>query len=313
MKSSNYFSINDLDRMSEIRTDYEYIDKLLKSGDSLFIPVYNQKNLITLKPETKAVLIKYDAIKGLLNKEVIFLGKYEDKYYFTLDVNAEDNFTKDGFNKFENLRKIAPLLNKKDAALLAYAKGILYWRERVKFCGKCGHKTILEDGGHKAFCPSCNSMFFPQTDPAIIVIVTYQDKCLLARQAVWPSKRYSVIAGFVEPGESLENAVAREVFEETGLIIKNINYHSSQPWPFPGSIMLGFMAEAETSSITLLDQELEDAKWLSREEIIEKVKLKELKLSPGISISFRLIEDWFNQESKIPLRELLDSLGENPE
>jgi NAD+ diphosphatase len=311
MKSSNYFSIDDLNRMSEIRTDFGYINKLLKSSDSLFIPICNQKNLFVLQPETKAVFIDYEKIKVLLNKEIIFLGKYVDKYYFTLEIKEEDNFTKGSPYIFENLRKIAPLLNKKEAALLAYAKGILYWRERVRFCGKCGHETILEDGGHKAFCPACDSLFFPQTDPAIIVIVTYQDKCLLARQAVWPPKRYSVIAGFVEPGESLENAVAREVFEETGLKLKKITYHSSQPWPFPGSIMLGFTAEAETVSITLHDQELEDANWLSRAEIIEKIKSKELKLSPGISISFRLVEDWFNSGSKIPLRELLNSLNEN--
>ena len=311
MKSSNYFSFDDLDRMSEFRTNHEHIDKLLKSSDSLFIPVCNRKNLITLKPDTRAVFVEYEKIKGLTNHEIIFLGKHEKKYYFTLNTKDESNFTKDNSSKFEDLRKIAPLLNKKEAALLAYAKGINYWRERVKFCGKCGHETVLEDSGHKAFCRNCKSIFFPQTDPAIIVIVTYREKCLLARQALWPPKRYSVIAGFVEPGESLENTVAREVFEETGLIVKNIAYHSSQPWPFPGSMMLGFTAEAETVSITLHDKELEDAKWFSREEIIEKIKLKELKLSPGISISFRLIEDWFNSGSKTPLREVLNSLNEN--
>ncbi|MFZ0452541.1 MAG: NAD(+) diphosphatase, partial [Ignavibacteriaceae bacterium] len=284
MKSSNYFSIDDMNRMSEFRTNYEHISKLLKSSDSLFIPVYNQKNLITLKPDTRAVFVEYEKIKELLNYDIIFLGKYENKYYFTLDIKEENNFIKDSSSKFEDLRKIAPLLNKKEAALLAYAKGITYWRERVKFCGKCGHETVLEDSGHKAFCPKCKSIYFPQTDPAIIVIVTYGGKCLLARQALWPPKRYSVIAGFVEPGESLENTVAREVLEETGLIVKNITYHSSQPWPFPGSMMVGFTAEAETVSITLHDKELEDAKWFSRNEIIERVKLKEMKLSPEISI-----------------------------
>lgn len=307
MKCSNYFSIDDLDRMSEFRTNYEYVNKLLKSPDSLFIPVYNHRNLITLEPDTRAVFVEYEKIKGLLNQDIIFLGKHGNKYYFTLNIKDENSLIKDNSFKFEDLRKIAPLLNKKEASLLGYAKGITYWRERVKFCGKCGHETVLEDSGHKAFCPDCNSMFFPQTDPAVIVIVTYKEKCLLARQALWPPKRYSVVAGFVEPGESLENSVAREVFEETGVIVKNIIYHSSQPWPFPGSMMVGFTAEAESASITLHDGELEDAKWFSREEIIEKVKLNELKLSPGISISFRLIEGWFDSESKVPLREVLIS------
>lgn len=311
MGYSNYFSIDELNRMSEIRTDYEFLKKLLESNISLFIPVYNQKNLITLKPKLSAVFVDYEKIKGLKGHDIIFLGKYEENYYFALNVKDEIRFTEENSYKFDDLRKIAPLLNRTEAAILAYAKGMCYWRDRVRFCGKCGHETILEDGGHKAKCPDCSSLFFPQTDPAIIVIVTNQEKCLLARQAVWPPKRYSVIAGFVEPGESLESAVVREVFEETGIKLKNITYHSSQPWPFPGSIMLGFTAEAETISIILHDNELEDAKWFSREEIIDKIKLKELKLSPGISISFRLLEDWFDSGSKISLREILNSTGEN--
>ena len=307
MKSSNYFSIDKMNRMSEFRTNPEYIKELLESPDSLFIPVFNQKNLIKLEPEMRAVFIKYKDIKNSLNSDTIFLGKYEDNYYFALDIKEETNFNNNKAFKFDELRKVAPLLNAKEAALLAYAKGMMYWKERIKFCGKCGHETVLEDSGHKAVCPNCSSLFFPHTDPAIIVIVTYQEKCLLARQAAWPPKRYSVVAGFVEPGESVENAVSREVYEEAGLILKNIEYHSSQPWPFPGSIMLGFTAEAESNSIILHDKELEDAGWFSREEIIEKIKLEELKLSPGISISYRLIEDWFDSGSEISLLELLHS------
>ncbi len=311
MKYPNYFSIDALNRMSEYRTKHEHLKEILKSPDSFFVPILNQKNLITLKPEVNAVFLKYDDIKGLINNNYIFLGKYKTNYFFALDVIEESSFIIEDSYEFDDLRKIAPILNSEKAAILAYAKSMVYWRQRVMFCGKCGSETLLEDGGHKASCPKCNSLFFPQTDPAIIVIVTNKERCLLARQAGWPSKRYSVIAGFVEPGESLESAVAREVLEETGLKIKNISYHSSQPWPFPGSIMVGFSAEAKTASITLHDKELEDAKWFSREEIIKKVKSKELKLSPGISISFRLIEDWFNSGSKISLREILRSFSED--
>ena len=305
MKTSDFFSLDDLNRKSEYRTNPEYLKRLKEDPGALFIPVFSQKNLFMNKPETRAVFIDSDSITGFNNDEVIFLGQYEDNYYFALGVQDEASFTNNHSYKFDDLRKIAPLLNKKEAAILAYAKGMIYWRERVKYCGKCGHVTILEDGGHRALCPGCNSLFFPQTDPAIIVIVTYRDKCLLARQPVWPPKRFSVIAGFVEPGESLESAVAREVLEETGLKLKKITYHSSQPWPFPGSIMLGFKAEAESDSIILHDKELEEANWFSREEIIEKIKSKELKLSTQISISFRLIEEWFNMESKVPLKKLL--------
>lgn len=233
MNSANYFSLDDFNRMSEFRTKDEYIKEIAEGPDSLFIPIYDSKNLIELKPGVKAVFIKYADIKEFINEDLILLGKYQNNYYFALNIKDESKFTKDNPCKFDDLRKTAPILSHEEASLLAYAKAMVYWRERVKFCGQCGKKTVLEDSGYKAFCPGCNSLFFPQTDPAIIVIVTHKTKCLLARQAAWPPKRYSVVAGFVEPGENLENAVAREVFEETGLKLKNISYHSSQPWPFP--------------------------------------------------------------------------------
>ena len=305
MNNSNFFSLNNFNRFSEYRTNGEKIKQLLESSDSLVIPVFNLKNLIKLKPEAKAVFTNYNDVKKIIGDDFIFLGKYEDYYYFTIDIKEETGFIKDDSYKFEDLRKVAPILNQKEAALLAYAKSMIYWQKRVKFCGNCGSPTNLEDGGHKAFCSNCGSNFFPHIDPAIIVIVIFKEKCLLARQAVWAPKRYSVIAGFVEPGESLEDAVTREVFEETGLKLKNISYHSSQPWPFPGSLMIGFKAEAEGADIILHDKELEDARWFSRHEIIKKVRKKELKLSTEISISFHLIEDWFNTGSKISLRELL--------
>ena len=303
----NYFSLYDFDRLSETRIKSDEIKKLLESSDSLIIPVFNLKNLISLNPATKAVFFGYADVKNIINNDLIFLGRDRSKFYFAVEVIEESNFIKNESYKFDDLRKVAPVLEQKEAAILAYAKSMVYWKERVKFCGKCGSPTRLEDGGHRAFCPECNSNYFPHTDPAVIVIVTAGEKCLLARQPAWPPKRYSVIAGFVEPGENLEDAVSREVMEETGIKVENVIYHSSQPWPFPASIMIGFNAEAQTMEITLHDKELEDAKWFSREEIKEKVKSKELKLSAEISISFRLIEDWFNSGSQIPLRELLHS------
>ena len=305
----NYFSLYDFDRLTEYRIKSEQIKKILEGPNSLIIPVFNLKVLISLQPETHAVFFKYSHVKNFIDDDLIFLGKNGDNFYFTVDVKGENNFIENEFYKFDDLRKVASILDQKEAAILAYAKSMVYWKDRARFCGKCGARTTLEEGGHRAFCPKCSSNFFPNTDPAIIVIITSEEKCLLARQSTWPPKRYSVIAGFVEPGESLESAVSREVFEETGIKVKNITYHSSQPWPFPGSIMLGFIAEAETTEITLRDNELEDARWFSREDIIAEAKSKELKVSGEISISFRLIEDWFNSGSGLPLRDLLHSLG----
>jgi NAD+ diphosphatase len=157
-------------------------------------------------------------------------------------------------------------------------------------------------GGHVLVCsnPVCRHEQFPRIDPAIIVLVSDAERALLGRQAAWPVGRYSTIAGFVEPGESLEDAVAREVLEETGVQVDRIEYHSSQPWPFPSSLMLGFMAQAVTHEVHLKDQELEDARWFTRAEIIAGTPV----LPPRQSISYRLIETWFDAGAERPLRDI---------
>jgi NAD+ diphosphatase len=179
---------------------------------------------------------------------------------------------------------------------------MIAWRRRHRYCGTCGATTYAAKSGHVLVCsdPACRSEQFPRIDPAIIVLVSDGDRALLGRQANWPLGRYSTIAGFVEPGESLEDAVAREVMEETGIEVDRIDYHSSQPWPFPASLMLGFMAHAVTSQIHLRDQELEDARWFSRAELAATDAL----LPPQQSISFRLIEHWFNAGGGKPLRDI---------
>jgi NAD+ diphosphatase len=161
---------------------------------------------------------------------------------------------------------------------------------------KSGHVLVCTD-------PSCRHETFPRIDPAIIVLISDGERALLGRQASWPIGRYSTIAGFVEPGESLEDAVAREVFEETGIEVDRIEYHSSQPWPFPASLMLGFTAHAVTSEVHLRDQELEDARWFTRAEIASSGAL----LPPRQSISFRLIEHWFDAGGDQRLRDVQGS------
>ena len=153
--------------------------------------------------------------------------------------------------------------------------------------------------------PACGKQIFPRTDPAIIVLVQAGDRCLLARQASWPPGRYSVIAGFVEPGESLEDAVKREVMEESGITVSEIYYQSSQPWPFPSSLMLGFMAHATTVEFNLIDNELEEARWMTRAEITQELQDGRLKLPPGLSISRRLIETWFDSGDAGKLSEIV--------
>jgi NAD+ diphosphatase len=182
-----------------------------------------------------------------------------------------------------------------------------YWHHRHRFCGVCGSPTDSIEGGFQRLCanPDCGHRHFPRTDPAIIVLVTSGERGLLGRQPSWPKGMYSTIAGFVEPGETLEDAVIREVREETNIELCRVHYHSSQPWPFPSSLMLGFSAQAASSEIRVDEYELENACWFTREELTRKLLANVLRLPSPMSISFRLIEDWFDAGSCGPLRSLI--------
>ena len=203
--------------------------------------------------------------------------------------------------ELRELRPLAPLLPADSASLLAYARALGLWKTRHRFCGACGAANLPARAGHVMRCSreSCGSETFPRLDPAIIVLVidASGERALLGRQASWPAGRYSTIAGFVEPGESLEDAVAREVAEETGVQVAEVAYDSSQPWPFPSSLMLGFRAIAHTDAITLRDGELEDARWFTRADL----EAGHPTLPPAGAISARLIDGWFNR-ADVPLR-----------
>lgn len=196
--------------------------------------------------------------------------------------------------EWRELRPLAPLLPPDSASLLAYARALALWKSRHRFCGVCGAPNTPTRAGHVMRCSreGCGNETFPRLDPAIIVLVSDPggERALLGRQAAWPAGRYSTIAGFVEPGESLEDAVVREVEEETGVHVEDVRYESSQPWPFPSSLMLGFRAVARTFDITLRDGELEDARWFSRADIAAGHPA----LPPAGSISARLIDGWYN-------------------
>jgi NAD+ diphosphatase len=171
-----------------------------------------------------------------------------------------------------------------------------HWHATHKYCGSCGAPTESREGGHLRVCtdPDCARAHFPRTDPAVIMLVAKDDRCLLGRKAEWPPGRYSTLAGFVEPGESLEDAVRREVMEETGVVVSDVEYHSSQPWPFPASLMLGFFCRAETEVVQRNDKELEDARWFTREELRNGNGGMGIAPRP-ISIARRLIDDWLTE------------------
>ena len=182
------------------------------------------------------------------------------------------------------------------SGVFAYAKALLLWQSRARHCGACGAATQLVRAGHCARCrnPDCALQHFPRTDAAIIVLVCDGDRALLGRQRNWPERRWSTLAGFVEPGESLEDAVRREVGEEAGVTLDQVHYHSSQPWPFPGALMVGFQATADDPTIRVGD-ELEDARWFAAPDLVAAIISDEVRLPPPISVSRRLIEDWLVQ------------------
>lgn len=193
-----------------------------------------------------------------------------------------------------NLRAAAAILPGEDAGLLGYAAGLLHWHRATRFCGKCGRPTQPGEGGHVRHCEQGHA-HHPRTDPVVIMLVTDGDRVLLGRQAAWPAQRYSALAGFVEPGEALEAAVAREVLEEAGVEVTGVRYASSQPWPFPASLMLGFEAAYAGGDASPLDGELEDVAWFSRDEVAAAARgdaATRLLLPPPLAIARRLVDRW---------------------
>jgi len=225
-----------------------------------------------------------------LPAEAVFLGKGDDGgAWFALPALARPEVPVEAID----LRTAATTWPAFEASVFAQARALLHWRERNRFCGGCGAALEARRGGHMLFCPGCAIEHYPRTDPAIIVAVSDGERLLLGRQASWPEGRWSVLAGFLEPGESLEQAVAREVLEEAGVRIRAAHYAASQPWPFPSALMVGFRADADPQAARAGD-ELEAAKWFSAPELRELTASGAMQISPRLSISRWLIDDWLS-------------------
>jgi NAD+ diphosphatase len=197
-----------------------------------------------------------------------------------------------------SLREAGPRLSDRDVGLMVHAVGLANWHAVHTHCPRCGAVTVPEQAGHSRRCPVDGSEHFPRLDPAVIMLVTDpDDRCLLARNAQWPERRVSILAGFVEPGESAEQAVAREVLEETGISVNGVRYVGSQPWPMPHSLMLGFRARASGSLQIVVDsEEIAEARWFSRNDLRASVGSGEIKLPPPVSIAHRIIESWYGSD-----------------
>jgi len=250
--------------------------------------------LVSGGDEPAALLLTVAELGESLPETAIFLGEHEGAGLFAADLGRGPPPS----GRFVEVRAVGARLPAREAGWFAYARALAHWHSRHRFCGVCGGPTVGDQGGHVRRCESCGAQHFPRSDPAVIVLVTHGDRrhgerCLLGRAARFPAGMYSTLAGFVEPGESLEEAVRREVFEEAGLELFAIQYRSSQPWPFPASLMLGFVAPWASGEPQIGDEELEDARWFTRAEVRDAVDERgPLRLPPPLAIARRLLDGW---------------------
>jgi NAD+ diphosphatase len=298
MTSENLFAGSYLDRRAEARLREDWLAEARGDARTIYICMREGAALVRagdLAGTTHVAFLSGEdpRVSGTMDPErIVLLGWYRDQRCLLVDLPAERAIEARG-ETFAELRPLAAELPVDEAGLIAYARALQLWRANHRHCGRCGTPTVSTRAGHARRCSACGHESFPRLDPAIIVLVHTGDSALLGRQASWQPGRYSTIAGFVEPGESLEDAVRREVLEETGITAREIAYHSSQPWPFPSSLMLGFTARADRATPVPHDGELEDARWFSREELLGGSVL----LPPRESISRRLIDGWLQHEA----------------
>jgi NAD+ diphosphatase len=297
----NVYTGSPIDRVSDKRDDDAFVAAAWESAEAVFLPVWRAKSLVAGMDENRpaAVYLQGAEAAALRRDDGIwaYLGQHGGRPVFAVDVSELEDplpVLPERLGALIDIRATAGLLPRDDAAVLAHARGLMHWRGRHRFCGVCGGACKPRSAGNAMACEACGTQHFPRTDPAVIMLVTDGNRALLGHSQRFPnSTMYSTLAGFVEPGESLEEAVAREVFEEAGIRVGRVFYHSSQPWPFPASIMLGFHAEALSTEITIDPNELMDARWFTRDQIRDPAA-HGFALPRADSIARRLIEDWLD-------------------
>ena len=286
-----------LDRAGALRENADWIDNAEADPATGWIAYWRGQLLIETEADSNAdtARIVLDA-RPLTSNPSVFLGLWHNRPIFAADLSRHPDpsaaLTR-SHGKFAELRTVATLLPRSEAGLLATARGLLWWQARHQFCGLCGAACTPERAGHVMRCTGCEAEHFPRTDPAVIMLVHREDRLLLGQSHKFPIDRnfFSTLAGFVEPGESLEETVRREVFEEVGVQIGAVTYEASQPWPFPASLMLGFRAEATSDHITLDTSEMRAARWFTPADIADR-HAQGFSLPPRDSIARHLIEQF---------------------
>jgi NAD+ diphosphatase len=284
-----------LDRAAEERKDPAAIERLHRDPGARAVLAGHDGVLVAT--DAGALLrTRLDAVDGH-EREPILLGLDGPTALFALDLDALPVASREELTEaaaLVSLREAGTSLPRGEAGLAAYATALLNWHRKHGFCSNCGAATDTQEAGYVRHCPVCATNHFPRTDPVVIMTVDYDDHLLLGRRTGWREPRCSVLAGFVSPGESAEEAVVREVEEESGILARDPVYVSSQPWPFPSSLMLGFAAHSDGGTPTPRDGELEEVAWYSRAEIEEAIAERNpsLRLPPPVSIARFLIDHW---------------------
>lgn len=301
-KNPNVFANSPLDRAAHRRTDATWLANAMTQGNSAFMPLWKLNPFVIRGREARAEAgwVTPELVRPLLRPDTltIFLGEHRSSAHFAIDISAEADPERSGplagLGTFADLRTIAEEIDPSDAAILAQAKSLIDWHQRHRFCANCGNPTDMAEAGYKRVCPSCSTEHFPRTDPVVIMLPTHGDTCLMGRQPKWPPGFYSALAGFIEPGEAIEEAVVRECKEEAGIDVDEVAFHSTQPWPYPSSLMIGCYARARTTEIHLDGNELADAKWFTRDQIRAAMVrgTRELRLPPPLAIAHQLVKTW---------------------
>ncbi len=299
------FTENLLDRASERRSEAAWIEARLSDPSSLLVPMWQLKPFL-LPPRAKRDPYDIGWLRpGLLGEilppepTAVFLGMENDTAHFVIEIRPDVDPERDGplanLGTFEDLRAIAPRLRGQDAAILAQAKSLIDWHARHRFCANCGSPTVLTEAGYRRDCPNCGAQHFPRTDPVVIMLPVHGDRCLMGRGPHFPQGMFSALAGFVEPGETIEAAVAREVQEETNIRVRNVRYYATQPWPYPSSLMIGCFCEAETTEITIDGTEIAEARWFSRADVADALLGRgdgSFWVPPPMAIAHHLLKAW---------------------
>ncbi len=300
----NTFAGNPLDRASDRRPDKDWIARQLASPDALAFPLWNGRPFVETAKDG-GLQIAY--VPAKLAKELsegdehlLFMGLWKETAVFAVDLDGEADPAEGplaGMGKFEDLRRVALTLPSTEAAIVATAKAMFEWRRRHKHCAVCGQATEAVDGGWKRRCSSCEAEHFPRTDPVVIMLPYHGERCMLGRQEAWPAGMFSALAGFLEPGESIEEACARELTEEAGLRTRKVRYHSTQPWPYPSSLMIGLIAEVEDDEGTPDQTELSEVRWFTRAEARDLLagKLDGVGAPGALAIAHQLIKAWVEE------------------